>query len=182
VQFAKHVFANQFISAFGILQEAVQLKSESYEKINYYSRNAIASQAAAIFAGEPMVSSKQVIAPPPAPPVSYFRGNELDLGAFATYVTGTNGGGSLTSRTFDGENVTLSSSGSPYGWAEKTAGYQRRIQGEVPTDVLGCPDTQTARPLCRPRLHRSRLRVAASFNPFCGRQSYAYHDTEYFCF
>jgi hypothetical protein len=46
---------------------------------------AIASQARAVFAGEPMVSSKQVI----APPVSYFRGNEFDLGAFATYVTGT---------------------------------------------------------------------------------------------
>jgi hypothetical protein len=38
---------------------------------------AITSQAAAVFAGEPMVSSKQVIAPPPAPPVSFFRGNEL---------------------------------------------------------------------------------------------------------
>ena len=63
-----------------------------------------------------MVSSKEVIAPPPAPPVSYFRGNEFDLGAFATYVTGTNGGGSVTSRTIDGETVTLSSSGSPYGW------------------------------------------------------------------
>jgi hypothetical protein len=76
----------------------------------------IASQAADLFAGEPMVSSKQVIAPPPAPPASYFRGNEFDLGAFATYVTGTNGGGSATSRTFDGETVTLSSSGSPNGW------------------------------------------------------------------
>ena len=78
---------------------------------------ALASQAAAIFAGEPMVSSKQVIAPPPPPPVSYFRGNEFDIGAFATYVTGTNGGGTRTSRTFvDDETVTLSSSGSPYGW------------------------------------------------------------------
>jgi hypothetical protein len=34
---------------------------------------AFASQAAALFAGEPMVSSKQVIEPP-APPVSYFGG------------------------------------------------------------------------------------------------------------
>ena len=76
----------------------------------------LVSQAVVVFAGEPMVSSKQVIAPPPAPPVSYFRGNEFDLGAFATYVTGTNGGGSVTSRTIDGETVTLSSSGSPYGW------------------------------------------------------------------
>ena len=53
---------------------------------------AVASQAVAVFAGEPVVSSKQVIAPPPPPPVSYFRGNEFDIGAFGTYVTGTNGG------------------------------------------------------------------------------------------
>ena len=79
---------------------------------------AIASQAVAVFAGEPVVSSKQVVAPPlPPPPVSYFRGNEFDIGAFATYVTGTNGGGTVTRRTFvDDETVTLSSSGSPYGW------------------------------------------------------------------
>jgi hypothetical protein len=77
---------------------------------------AIASQAAAIIAGEPMVSSKQVIAPPPPPPVSFFRGNEFDIGAFATYVTGTNGGGSRTTRTFDDETLTLSSSGSAHGW------------------------------------------------------------------
>ena len=64
-----------------------------------------------------MVSSKQVIAPPPAPPVSYFRGNEFVIGAFATYVTGTNGGGSRTRQTVDdGTTLTLSSSGSPDGW------------------------------------------------------------------
>jgi hypothetical protein len=44
-----------------------------------------ASQAVATFAGEPVVSSKQVIAPAPPPPASYYRANELDLGAFATY-------------------------------------------------------------------------------------------------
>ena len=79
---------------------------------------AIAAQAAAVFAGEPIVSSKQVIAPPPAPSVSYFRGNEFDLGAFATYVTGTNGGGSVHRQTVfdDGTTFTLSSSGSPSGW------------------------------------------------------------------
>ena len=37
-----------------------------------------------------MVSSKQVIVPPP---VSYFRGNEFDIGAFATYVTWSCGPG-----------------------------------------------------------------------------------------
>src|SRR6266481_9436640 len=49
---------------------------------------AIASQAVAIFAGEPMVSSKQVIAPPPPPPPDFFRPNEFDIGAFGTYATG----------------------------------------------------------------------------------------------
>jgi hypothetical protein len=48
---------------------------------------AIASQAIAVFAGEPVVSSKQVIAPPPPPP-EYFRANEFDIGAFGTYATG----------------------------------------------------------------------------------------------
>src|SRR6266481_10082625 len=54
---------------------------------------AIASQAAVAFAGEPISSSKQVIAPPPPPP-EYFRPNEFDIGAFATYATGvgSNGG------------------------------------------------------------------------------------------
>jgi hypothetical protein len=46
---------------------------------------AIASQAIAVFAGEPVVSSKQVIAPPPP---EYFRANEFDIGAFGTYATG----------------------------------------------------------------------------------------------
>src|ERR1700686_3081022 len=77
---------------------------------------AITSQAAAVFAGEPMVSSKQVIAPPPAPPVSFFRGNEFVIGAFATYVTGTNGGGTAQRAFEDGTTFTLSSSGSPNGW------------------------------------------------------------------
>jgi hypothetical protein len=55
---------------------------------------AIASQAVAVFAGEPMVSSKQVIAPPPAPPPpEYFRPNELDIGAFGTFAQGVGSGG-----------------------------------------------------------------------------------------
>jgi hypothetical protein len=76
----------------------------------------LASQAVGTFAGEPMVSSKQVIAPPPPPPVSFFRGNEFDIGAFATYVTGTNGGGTKQTVFDDGNTFTLSSSGSPNGW------------------------------------------------------------------
>jgi hypothetical protein len=52
-----------------------------------------ASQAVAIFAGEPVVSSKQVIAPaPPPPPPEFFRPNEFDIGAFGTYATGVGSG------------------------------------------------------------------------------------------
>ena len=51
------------------------------KKIIALAAVAIAAQAVATFAGEPVVSSKQVIAPPP-PPVSFFRGNEFDIGAF----------------------------------------------------------------------------------------------------
>src|SRR3974377_2031072 len=54
---------------------------------------AITSQAVAIFAGEPVVSSKQVIAPPPLPPPEYFRPNEFDIGAFGTYAEGVGSGG-----------------------------------------------------------------------------------------
>ena len=76
---------------------------------------ALISQATISFAGPP--PSKEIVAPP-APPESYFRGNEFDIGAFATYVTGTNGGGTRTRETTfdDGTTFTLSSSGSPSGW------------------------------------------------------------------
>ncbi len=77
---------------------------------------AIASQAVALFAGEPIASSKEVVAPPPPAPVSYFRGNEFDLGVFATYVTGTNGAGSRETAFENGTTYSLSSSGSPDGW------------------------------------------------------------------
>src|SRR6201987_485893 len=76
---------------------------------------ALASQAVTCFAGGPEVPSKEVITPAP-PPESFFRGNEFDIGAFATYVTGTNGGGSRRSTFDDGTTWTLSSSGSPNGW------------------------------------------------------------------
>jgi hypothetical protein len=48
---------------------------------------AILSPAMNVVAGEPVVASKEVVAPTPPPPSSYFRANELDLGAFATYGT-----------------------------------------------------------------------------------------------
>lgn len=73
-------------------------------------------QAGAAFAGEPVVSSKAVIAPPPAPPESYFKGNEFVVGAFATYVTSTNDGGSVHRVTDGGTTFTLSSNGGSDGW------------------------------------------------------------------
>ena len=39
------------------------------------------------FAGPTETSSKEVV-PPLAPPLSFFRANELDIGAFATYIKG----------------------------------------------------------------------------------------------
>jgi hypothetical protein len=67
----------------------------------------LGSLAVMSFAGPP--EPKEVVAPPPPPPLSYFRGNEFDIGIFATYVTGTNGGGE------QGQPIlpTAMSSGSP---------------------------------------------------------------------
>src|SRR5580692_1717645 len=53
---------------------------------------ALASQAVATFAGERVVSSKEVVAPPPPPPPEFFRPNEFDIGAFGTYATGVGSG------------------------------------------------------------------------------------------
>ena len=46
---------------------------------------ATVSQAMIAFAG-PEVPSKAVIAPPPPPPASYFRPDEFDIGAFASWM------------------------------------------------------------------------------------------------
>src|SRR6266436_3967821 len=51
-----------------------------------------ASQIVVTFAGEPMVSSKQVIAPAPPPPPEFFRPNEFDIGMFGTYATSVGSG------------------------------------------------------------------------------------------
>src|SRR6201984_2520581 len=48
---------------------------------------AILSPAINVATGGPVVPSKEVVASSPLPPSSYFRANELDLGAFATYGT-----------------------------------------------------------------------------------------------
>jgi hypothetical protein len=75
---------------------------------------ALASQAVITFAGEPVVSSKQVITPAP-PPVSYFRPNEFDIGAFATYATGT-GENPTGTRVRDGFTTTVSGETTVSGW------------------------------------------------------------------
>ena len=75
---------------------------------------ALASQATVCFAGPP--PSKEVVAPPLPPPVSFFRGNDFDIGIFGTYVTGTNGGLTRATNFADGDVATLSSGGSPHGW------------------------------------------------------------------
>jgi hypothetical protein len=76
------------------------------KKLTALAAVALASQAVGAFAGEPVVSSKEVIAPTPPPP-EYFRPNEFDIGAFGTYWTGT--GNNLTgTRVRDGLSTTVS--------------------------------------------------------------------------
>ena len=57
----------------------------------------LASQAVVSFAGPP--PSKEV-APTPARPLSFFRGNEFDIGAFATYWSGASGNPTGTRNIF----------------------------------------------------------------------------------
>ncbi|HEX4200664.1 MAG TPA: hypothetical protein VHY59_04035, partial [Chthoniobacterales bacterium] len=45
----------------------------------------IASHALSASAGEPVSSSKEVVAPAAPPPESYFRANEFSIGLFAAY-------------------------------------------------------------------------------------------------
>jgi hypothetical protein len=74
---------------------------------------ALGSQAVVSFAGPP--PSKEVITPTPPPPVSYFRPNEWDIGAFGTYVTGT-GENPTGTRTTDGFTTTVSGETTFTGW------------------------------------------------------------------
>jgi hypothetical protein len=102
------------VSLFGLTIEKYLNQNRAVMKRLTFALVALGSQAVVSFAGPP--SSKEIVAPPAPPPVSFFRGNEFDVGAFATYVTGTGGSQSRT-RTFDnGDTVTISSSGSPDGW------------------------------------------------------------------
>jgi len=74
---------------------------------------ALGSQAVGSFGGPP--PSKEVISPAPPPPVSYFRPNEFDIGAFATYVSGT-GENQTGTRVRDGFTTTVSGETSFTGW------------------------------------------------------------------
>jgi Outer membrane protein beta-barrel domain len=49
---------------------------------------ALASQIVSASAGEAVASSKEVAAPPPPLPTSYFRSNEFSLGVFGSYGVG----------------------------------------------------------------------------------------------
>jgi hypothetical protein len=46
---------------------------------------AIASHVTSAFGGESVSSLKEVVAPAPPPPVSYFQSNEFSVGLFASY-------------------------------------------------------------------------------------------------
>jgi hypothetical protein len=74
---------------------------------------ALGSQAVVSFAGPP--PSKEVISPAPPPPVSYFRPNEFDIGAFGTYVTGT-GENPTGTRVRDNFTTTVSGDTTVTGW------------------------------------------------------------------
>ena len=73
------------------------------------------SQAVSAFAG-PMMPSKEVVPQPPPPPQSYFRGNEFDIGAFATYVTGTGDNPSATLFGPNGFRTTITGDTTIDGW------------------------------------------------------------------
>lgn len=55
------------------------------KRINALTVVIFASLAVSASAGEAVTSSKEVVAPPAPPPVSYFRSNEFSLGAFGSY-------------------------------------------------------------------------------------------------
>ena len=87
---------------------------------------ALASQAVATFAGEPVVSSKQVIAPPPLPPPEFFRPNEFDIGAFGTYATGVGSGNNAGKLHAWGGGMDLT-----YWFPWKYAGVRFQGTGEI---------------------------------------------------
>ena len=58
---------------------------ETMDKVIVSAIVAVLLQTSTVFAGEPVISNKEIVAPPTPPPTSFFRANEFDVGAFATY-------------------------------------------------------------------------------------------------
>ena len=85
------------------------------KKLTALAVMAALSQAVAAFAG-PEMPSKEVVPAPPAPPLSFFRPNEFDIGAFGTYVTGTGDNPSATLIGPNGSRATLSGDTTVDGW------------------------------------------------------------------
>jgi hypothetical protein len=61
---------------------------ETMDKVIVSAITAVLLQTSTVFAGEPITSNKEIVAPPAPPPTSFFRANEFDVGAFATYSKG----------------------------------------------------------------------------------------------
>ncbi len=94
---------------------------------------AIIAQAIAAFAGEPEVSSKNVIQPAPPPPASYFRGNEWDVGIFGTYDTSFN-----KNRRAIGDHAWGGGLGLAYfPWMYAGFGVDWDLVNTIPGDNLG---------------------------------------------
>jgi Outer membrane protein beta-barrel domain len=55
------------------------------DKVIVSAIGAVLLQTSTVFAGEPVTSNKEIVPPPTPPPTSFFRANEFDVGAFATY-------------------------------------------------------------------------------------------------
>ena len=107
---------------------------------------AFASQASAIFAGEPAVPSKEVIAPLPASPPGFFRPNEFDLGAFGTYATGVGDNSGSLHAWGGGLDLT-------YWFPWKYAGVRFQGTGASISEVAGIePKRVAASPLAIPLL------------------------------
>src|SRR5260370_39914578 len=92
-------------------------RRQPYKEVALMKRLALAiavlgSQAVMSFAGPP--EPKEVVAPPAPPPLSYVRGNEFEIGIFATYFTGTNGGQTRTTDFTNSDLVTIPGSCTPF--------------------------------------------------------------------
>jgi len=115
------------------------------KKIVVLTVAAITSQAIAIFAGEPVVSSKEVVAPPPPPPPpEYFRPNEFDIGAFGTYAEGVGSGGAHLHGWGGGMDFTYWFPWKYAGIRFQGAGVDISGGGGPRSRVITFPDGETA--------------------------------------